>query len=416
MAERLTWVFETLEDEDRAHWEFAIGGRYVTEHALLDKNRVRRRLLIDPRPLAAWLMSNWWRLRWEGEQQSGGIGKQSLDWRMSHYLAAAGGGLCWPSAVFSSDGEAIFCSVMATSGEHAPLRFINAIDGWVDARDFEAHMSSTIESVVERLPVHDECRELWAQIEEERQSPEASLWRALEARLGYDPDEAPASLIERLIEARGSLGAAAVDELASSAAQSPQALLDSVEQKLTGSPWCMSLEAFDRPSATGVEPSGYVPPWKRGALRASCARQALGIDRQPLDNRRFCEALGLQENIFAQSGDWSGLEAAGLRGERGTQVALMPRPVTSERFALARLLGDALESDSADQLLPVTRARTARQKFQRAFAQELLCPYEGLIEWLDTEQPDEALVEAAAAHFQVSPMVVNHTLDNHASL
>lgn len=61
-----------------------------------------------------------------------------------------------------------------------------------------------------------------------------------------------------------------------------------------------------------------------------------------------------------------------------------------------------------------TEADVAHQKFQRAFAQELLCPYDGLMEWVDTESPDDELLENAAEHFQVSPLVAKYAYQNKA--
>jgi len=46
------------------------------------------------------------------------------------------------------------------------------------------------------------------------------------------------------------------------------------------------------------------------------------------------------------------------------------------------LVGDHLYAHAADRVLPATDAGTARQKFQRAFAQALLCPFDTLRERL----------------------------------
>jgi len=39
--------------------------------------------------IAVWLAANWWRLRWEPEAET-------LSWKMSHHLGAAGGGTLGP--------------------------------------------------------------------------------------------------------------------------------------------------------------------------------------------------------------------------------------------------------------------------------------------------------------------------------
>jgi hypothetical protein len=64
---------------------------------------------------------------------------------------------------------------------------------------------------------------------------------------------------------------------------------------------------------------------------------------------------------------------------------------------------------------PLTRAKTARQKFQRAFAAELLCPFEELQGMLPAA-PEDDDVETAARHFEVSPLLVRTSLVNKGTL
>ncbi len=66
----------------------------------------------------------------------------------------------------------------------------------------------------------------------------------------------------------------------------------------------------------------------------------------------------------------------------------------------------------AENLLPVTSAGTALQKVERAFAQELLCPWHELDAFTDDHGLDEEGIEEAAEHFAVSPRLVLTTLVN----
>jgi len=54
---------------------------------------------------------------------------------------------------------------------------------------------------------------------------------------------------------------------------------------------------------------------------------------------------------------------------------------------------------------------TARQKFQRAFAAEFLCPIRSLIGFLDDDFSESA-IEDAASHFSVSERTVESLLMN----
>lgn len=92
-------------------------------------------------------------------------------------------------------------------------------------------------------------------------------------------------------------------------------------------------------------------------------------------------------------------------------------PGTSRRFAACRLLGQWLERDGdTERLIPVAEAKTAQQQFQRAFAQEFLCPYGALMNRLQSDQPTPEDIDEAADHFGVSPLLVRTTLVNNGEL
>ena len=65
-----------------------------------------------------------------------------------------------------------------------------------------------------------------------------------------------------------------------------------------------------------------------------------------------------------------------------------------------------------DALGPLSAAKSERQKFQRAFAQAFLCPFADLQGYIDTEEPGEDDIHAAARHFHVSERLIHATLYN----
>ena len=67
-------------------------------------------------------------------------------------------------------------------------------------------------------------------------------------------------------------------------------------------------------------------------------------------------------------------------------------------------------------MLPATATKTARQKFQRAFAQQLLCPVDDLKGLVATNQPTDDQIEEAATEFDVSPLLIKTTLVNQGLL
>jgi len=83
------------------------------------------------------------------------------------------------------------------------------------------------------------------------------------------------------------------------------------------------------------------------------------------------------------------------------------QPDTPERDILA------VRALRSDRWLPVTDAATARQKLQRAFAAEFLCPIESLKNYLGAEFLPEAF-EEAAEHFGISERAItSHLANNH---
>ena len=108
----------------------------------------------------------------------------------------------------------------------------------------------------------------------------------------------------------------------------------------------------------------------------------------------------------------------GLRRQNSTNVDIYLNKSysTTRRFAVSRLLGDHLHFDQNETLIPSTEAKTTRQKFQRAFAQEFLCPYDALTDKLGTSAPSEDDINSAADYFDVSPLLVRTTLVNRGQL
>lgn len=91
-------------------------------------------------------------------------------------------------------------------------------------------------------------------------------------------------------------------------------------------------------------------------------------------------------------------------------MALRSTWETGRRFELARLIGDRLFG-GARRLFPATQAYSYRQKAQRAFAAELLSPFDGVNEILGSDDSDEKQ-DDAAQHYQVSAMTIRTLLVN----
>lgn len=88
----------------------------------------------------------------------------------------------------------------------------------------------------------------------------------------------------------------------------------------------------------------------------------------------------------------------------------------AKRFEFSRFLGDHLrEPEGSAHWLASTDLATSRQKYQRAFAAEFLCPIRSLVEFLGDDFTESAF-EEAADRFGVSEQTVESLLANNGYL
>ncbi len=406
----------------RCHMALRFKGHELFRHEdLLGEHQIKNAITVSAFPLAVWFAANWWRLRWEPSPRS--EDKSVLhDWKMSHLLAAAGEGYAWPDLTFSSDGENIYLNLKPYHGSTVPLRYLERLETWVPAEEYEAGVDDLIAQTLEQLSGstrRTSLHQLWQTILEERASPSLALQRQLEAKLGYDPEEAPESLMTLLNELVSEHGEGAVQELACLGHKTARKTIQDAEQYLGESGELIKLPLKSVRHFTSLLDNGKPGhPWEKGQDVANTARQHLGIDRGPLNNRNLSELLETSVQ-FLESNQADRRLPIGL-GEvthsGKARVALGKTRKDSRRFMTARLIADGIYAGETGSWLPCTDAATARQKFQRAFAQEFLCPYNDLIEWMDTTSPDEETMEAAAEHFEVSPLLINTVMVNHGHI
>ena len=358
--------------------------------------------------MARWFAGNWWRLRWEPENRARG-----LDWQMSHNLAAAGGSYLWPNLTFSSDGDTVLIKSRAGSpASEEPIRYTQDYDGVIPLSSFEQVVDDFVTVAIDRIPgvvaKDTDLAELWAEVADERDQPELYDLRKLEAGLGYDPGEAPDPLIEALQSERNAYGAAAIHEMAVASGDQALAHLHRLGAETRSQGISAQVSNCDTILRLYREQENpWDQPWQRGALAAGIARSVWGIPIGPLRTGTLSELFHL--DLTAHSGQTLPL-SAGLRDSNGgLSLVFNQGRLTGRRFTLSRLVADHIISPQEERLLPSTRVGTSRQKFQRAFAQEFLCPINDLQDFLGAAPADDD-IDDAAAHFEVSPLTVKTTL------
>ncbi len=390
-------------------------GNCLTELEDQRVKTVRKSARVSAYALAEWMAGNWWRLRWEPE-------RNTVFWKLSHEIGAAGEGYLWPDIAFIGDGGAVAIISRPTSARDGqPVRYLNHHAEIIPVEAFEIAVDRFIEAVIGRLeslaPGEEDLKTLWEEVTMERRDPALSAYRKLEACMGFDPDEAPDGLMERLEGMKTAYGESAVEEMAAASMENADADIQKLWDEAR--PKAVTLRMPDcgallRRLGEELRPSAF--SWQRAERAAGIVRDAWSIDPGPLSSRRFSEILDMPETILqSQEATSPAPMAAGFRDNGNTDVFrafLNRRPSTGRRFALARLVAAHLDAPESDRLLPASDAATQRQKFQRAFAQELLCPYSDLTRFLDGREPGDDIIEDAADFFDVSPLLIRTTLVN----
>ena len=400
-----------------------VGDLCITRVEDLEAKTVRHSAHLSAYRLAYWLAEHWWRLRWEPE-----VSGEPADWLMRHSMAAAGDGFIWPPLLLASDGESLRLTLRADR-DHlpmGPIRYLNGPDTLVAAADFERGVDDFLASVLSRLTSlglgGSELELLWTEIAEERRNPELGRTRRLEALLGIDAGEAEEALLAGVVRYGRAFGASAVEEIAAAARTALPAVAAAAEAR--GPRVNTRAEVADRVILVDhlARLRAAAPPaWQLGEDLAHHARRLWHLGDQPLTNARLADIAGAPQS-FLNSGQGedigTGMDGIGYReapGATGFRPIIRSPFATNRRFQFARLVADDILAGSGDRLLPVTRAKTARQKLQRAFAAELLCPRQALQGMLPSEPDDEDL-ETAARHFDVSPLLVRTSLVNKGML
>jgi hypothetical protein len=368
--------------------------------------------------LGLWFATNWWRLRWEPPSNAQG-------WRLSHEIAGAGGGYAWPSLSIGSDGTHMLLKATASEDSVLPVRYLNDVAVQISAANFERGIDRFLDQVLARLSTSGlsgtALADLWTTVLEERGSEALAPRRRLEAMLGFDAEEGPQDLLDELAAKMETIGRSATEEMAAAEKARASGRIDEILQHLAGTG--MSMRIPDEAGALHALADPRAPeelPWQRAERVARAARHHWGLENGPIANRQLADILGIPVGfIDGTRADTRSFMAAGLRtrGQDSIDIALRSRIPAGRRFELARLAADHVYAGGDDRLLPVTRAGTDRQKFQRAYAQELLLPYEELMDRLGQPEPgsaeiDDTELDEIAGEYGVSPLVARTVLVN----
>ena len=422
----LSVVPETLdlgsEEECATFGAFVVeaNGWRLTEGVGVEGNELRPGPYVSGYHVAQWLAWNWWRLRWESRP----VGEAGREWDFAHRLSSIGEGYVWPNIEISSDGfRSRLTSVPTVEPEAVGFRYVGAPRAeTVSTRVLEKSIARFIGSVLELLNernVRDtNLHRLWQDIKQAREDEALSRFRRFEACLGHDPDEIDENEILTSLADATRLGQDALEELA--AHPWPSTGVPSAAEVVEAS----RRHGFDsRPqdavrlhSRDGIPAWGSCAAWKVGVTAARALRHQESLNGDPLENSRLADLAGtMHAAIDAHDQPTKSISFTFDDDNGGSCLALRSKWETGRRFDLARLVGDRLCVDGEEPLLPATQSYTYRQKVQRAFAAELLCPFEAVDAFLDSDLSEERCNDAAE-RFKVSPLTIRTLLVNNGRI
>ena len=398
-----------------------LGDYCLTKNEDIWSKTIRNEMHVSLYPLAMWFAFSWWRLNYE--VLPGNYRKiPSHDWRMSHEMAAANMGFVWPSVMFSADSENIQIWAQASQdNREESVRFLNGLPHVqsVPKEQFEQEISSLIRDVLARLYEigcpNSELATLWGYISEDLKNPIELRKRRLEAELGFDPESCPDELIAMAIDLEEIIGVSAFSELTGAYGEQKESRISAMQELvesvgIVGEPddiLDFSIENTER------------EPWEVAVSAARELRRKVGDPLGALDNSILHDLLGLSEAGLRGWNPGHRPKASVAGTENGRRMKFIPRKThpISQRFELARFVGDYTRSKKANThpWLVSADLATERQKFQRAFAAEFLCPINALVNYIGDDFSETAL-EDAATHFSVSEKTVDSLLMNNGYL
>jgi len=398
---------------DIAQLSFWVGETALTQLADVETGENRTYFRTSAVSLALWVADNWWRLRYEPLHDSR---RPSADWRLRHELSSISGGSLWPPLMIYGTGERVtVSSAFGASLAAGPVRYLDLASVYsLPGEIFENGVDKFLAEVSDTCAQAQDGTTLSAlimQLRDERADEGVAAWRRLEARLGYDADGAPEDLMARLSDLEDRLGERAVEEAAVSApgAESSAALEAALKAAETsGVEIDLSIADVIAPAELRTAPT----PWRAGEAAALAVRKAISAPSGPLEERALSQIAGRPwAQIISAPAAEGGLRYGAHLADAAhhSKLALQTQLPIDRRYEVIRIVGDALWGRE-ERFGVVSRAKTERQQFQRAFAQSLLLPFDELSEIIDFDEPTDDQMEVAADRYHVRPKVVETAL------
>ena len=359
---------------------------------------------------AEWFAWNWWRIVHEP------FSRGSPDWWRAHEMTAIGEGYVWPNISFGTDGvRAMVIARPSTDPEARPFRYLNSYHWHGSTHQLTEAIDGFLDRVAYRLAEQgvagSNLHRVLTELRQERDDGDLAKRRLLEALLGRDPDEADDATIQSLLDDMSQLGQPGVQELAAGAQGREVTSAATLRDLAASLGQDVRLADAVRLSTTELkEARTHLEAWRQGRAVAVALRLKEQLGAAPIATPRLSEMLGTTTRTAKRAGPPPPLSFV-LAKQGSAKIVLRSTRDDARRFALARLLGDHLLFGTQAPILPATRASTFRQKAQRSFAAEFLCPFEVAKDMLRDDFSSES-IEDVAENFNVSTLTVETLLRN----
>lgn len=400
--------------------EIRVGTRTVTAVEDSRSSTIRRSVYTSAYPLAEWIAEHWWSLR--SHVRPSALPRSAWTWSRRpeqpwlgrHNLRAAGGGMPWPDLTIVPEGSTTRLVWNASRPTAlGAVDFLTSGDVFLPSAAVMDSLGRFVETVLLRLdeagvsetPLQQE----WALLQSS--DDDENAFAAALARLGGDPFDVPSDLADDVISISEEVDEGFLHEF-----------LDSAVASEVSTAWTWvgraRASAVGRPRPRLDTPIEWLQshldsqasqPWSIGYAVAQAYRRQLELAE--------LEVFAPDEYVATTTVDAPAGGLQGLVGVQGGEAVSLVLPAelswsaTSKRFAQARSL--ALSLLTSRDLLLLDPAATDLAKASRACAAELLAPAGGIADYLSA-LPDitSAALEAVAARFDVSPLLVQHQVEN----
>ena len=403
--------------EDIAGVRISVDKAVLTRVSDLVNDRVRDHFIASVTGLAFWFADNWWRLRCE---PMGNPSFVSTDWRLRHEMSSGTTNELWPPIMIYGGGPRVMIApAYGHASDDGNLRYFDITTHSLLAAEYEKGVDDFLSNVVTSFAGHPDraaLAKLIMQLNIERADDELAGWRRLEACLSYDADQAPDEIIGALIAMEASLGGEAVEEAAiANPGSSAPAMLQRAVAAAEASDLEVDFSSLS-PLRNMADPHGLTP-WQAAEDAACELRQLLQLP-DVVSGNVLGDILQTRWEDLKKATATARNLSYGAKAETSgdcARLALQMGPQIDRRFELGRMIGDEVWTQG-NGFGVVSRTKTDRQKFQRAFAQALLCPISGLRKIIDFSRPTEEDIVEAARHYYVRPSVIMTILINRGYL